>query len=452
MELSLSIRRLLNQIHENPIIKGSIRSLIGNGVGHLGSFVVSIMIASLFGATIYTDAFFIVFSIIAFFATIFRGALDLSFIPAYAEVRNKGLSETRKFLGSMILNILWVTLGIIILIDILVWIWADLLFKHPAQELLSTTIRLTWEMSPAIIGVGGSALFIALFNAEKMFMEAGLVPLFPSLGIILFAFFFKDKWDVHALSLGLLLGTLFQIGIVYLYSLKKGFRFNWTFYHPHLSKTLRMASFQTFAIFLASLIPVIDRVIVSFYLPAGNVTAVENASRLCFILWALGNVGYINVFFSLWSQKSSEGEIPYLKASFRKLMILSCFVFIPASIIIFSFSLPIVKLAFGYGKYTDTAILATSEVFGYYMLGYWAFMLRSTFIRFYSARQRTSLIVHSAILDFSVHFVALYLLIQRVGIGVIGIATTIGYIVSLGYLVICYFKKEWHSFNNWRED
>jgi len=102
--------------------------------------------------------------------------------------------------------------------------------------------------------------------------------------------------------------------------------------------------------------------------------------------------------------------------------------------------MPIVSIVFRYGQYSDTAVIATSEVFGYYCLGYWAYMLRSTLIRFYSAQQNTPVIVKASILDFCVHFLVIFLLIEKKGIATFGIATTIGYFVSLGYILFYYFK------------
>ena len=85
-------------------------------------------------------------------------------------------------------------------------------------------------------------------------------------------------------------------------SKEKGFQLEWGIHHSYLLKVLKIASLQTIALFLASIMPVMDRVIVSFLLSEGNVTAIENATRLCQIPWSLATVGYMNVFYSWWSR------------------------------------------------------------------------------------------------------------------------------------------------------
>jgi putative peptidoglycan lipid II flippase len=438
--MSILRKNLLKRISNRPLIHGSILSLFGNGIGRIGGLAASIIIAAQYGANIHTDVFFMVFAVVAFFLNLFQGTLDLSFTPVYSEVRSKNTSETARFLGSMVLHILLMTLVIAILIDVLVWYLTPFFRTSLNQDISHLIVRLTWEMSPVIIGFAISALFIALFNAEGLFMTAGLMPFFPSFGIIIFVLLLKDAWNVHALSTGLLFGTLLQVYVTYLFFKKKGFTLEFATYNPHFLKVLKIASLQTVALFLASIMPVIDRTIVSLLLKEGNVTAIENATRLCQIPWSLATVGYINVFFSWWSRKSSEGDLIYVNASFKKLFVLSCVVFIPISLLLFFGSLPIVKIVFGYGKYSEAAVIATSDVFGYFCLGYWAFMLRSTLIRFYSAQQNTFVIVKAAILDFFTHFIVIFLLIERTAIATIGIATTIGYSVSLGYLLVHYFR------------
>ena len=430
----------MKSISNRPLIHGSVRSIVGNGVGRIGSVAVSIIIAYQYGANVHTDTFYLIFAVVTFFLNFFQGTLELAFIPIYSEVSRKNGPEVARFLGSILLNILLVTAGIALFIDILVHYFAPFFLPGKTQDLVPLAIRLTWEMSPLIIGVAVSALFFALFNAERLFMTAGLMPLFPSLGIIIFVFVFKNVWDVQALSFGLLFGTLLQAYVIYLICKKKSFKLEWAIHNPYFHKILRMASIQGFAIILFSAMPVIDRMIVSFFLQEGNVTAVENATRLCQIPWSLATVGYINVFFSWWSHKSGEGDLAYVNASFKKLFIFSCIVFIPVSLLLFWGAGPIARIVFGYGKYSNDAVIATSEVFGYYCLGYWAYMLRSTLIRFYSAQQSTHVIVMAAFLDFCVHFLVVFLFIERMGVATIGIATTIGYSVSVGYIFIHYYK------------
>lgn len=427
-------------ISNRPLIHESVRSVIGNGVGRIGGLAVSILIATLYGANLDTDVFYMVFAVVAFFLNLFQGILDLSFIPVYSEVRRQTPSETGKFFGSVFLNILLLTTTIALLIDVLVWYLAPSFLLSENHDFLHLIVRLTWEMSPVIIGAGVSALFIAFFNAERFFLTAGLMPFFPSLGMIIFIFVLREAWGVHALSLGFLFGTLLQIYVMYVWFKKKGFKLELTVHDPHLSKISKIASLQTFALFLASIMPVLDRMIVSFLLQEGNITAIENATRLCQIPWSLATVGYMNVFFSWWSRKSSEGDFEYVNSSFRKLFILSCLVFLPVSLLLYFFSLTIVKVAFGYGKYPDLAIIATSDVFGYYSLGYWAFMLRSALIRFYSAQQSAPIVVKAAIWDFCIHFLVILLFIERVGVAIVGVATTTGYVVSLGYLLVYYLR------------
>jgi len=320
-------------ISNRPLLHGSVRSIAGNGVGRIGGLFVSIIIAAQYGANVYTDAFYLIFAGVAFFLNFFQGTLELSFIPVYSEIRSTNKPEKERFLGSIFLRILFVTAAIAILADILIWFLAPIFGGDQRRDLSYLTIRLTWEMSPLVIGLGVSALFMALFNAERLFMTAGLLPFFPSLGIMIFILLLRDVWGIHALSFGLLFGGLLQVCVIYWICKKKGFQLKWTFTSSYLDKILRIGSIQAFALFLSAAMPIIDRVLVSVFLREGHVTALENAVRLLQIPWSLATVGYINVFFSWWSFKSAESDREYVNASFKKLFIFSSIVFITLSLL-----------------------------------------------------------------------------------------------------------------------
>ncbi len=432
-------KNIIRKISNRPIVYDSIISLIGNGLGRIGGLAASIIIAVLYGADIYTDAFYMVFAVFTFFVTLIQGALDLAFIPLYAEVRNKNELDRDKFLSSIVLNLFFLTVGVTILINFFVW-WILPFFLDARNETIRLITNLTWEISPALIGITISALFISVLNAEKWFFAAGLMPIIPSLGMIIFSYFLKDKWGIHALSTGLSVGALFQIMTTYLLLRKRSFKFKLVIYHYQLLNVLKKTSAPLVALFIFFMMPILDRIIIANYLSEGNITAFENALKLCQIPWSLATVGYINVFFSWWSHKSSEGDIAYLNASFKKLFFLSCVVYIPISLILFLGAQPLVQLAFGYGKYPSSAVASTSIVFGYFCLGYWAFMLRHTVIRFHSAQQNLSVMVKTALCDLLVHFLVAILLIKKMGIGSIGIAASIGYVTSLAYLFYHHLK------------
>jgi putative peptidoglycan lipid II flippase len=433
-------RYLREKISSRPLVHDSIISLIGNGLGRIGGLAASVIIAAIYGADVYTDTFYMVFAVFTFFIILIQGALDLAFIPLYAEVRNKNALDKDTFLSSIALNLLVFTAAGTFILDVLVRWLAPAFLSNLGVESVRLISKLTSEMSPALIGITVSSVFISAFNAEKWFFAAGLMPFFPSLGMIVFSFFLKDKWGIHALSTGLSFGAMVQLIAMFLLLGRRNVKLKFVFYHYQLMNTLKKTATPLFVLLVFSALPIVDRIIIANYLAEGNITAYEYALKLCQIPWSLATIGYINVFFSWWSQKSSEGDLIFLNSSFKKLFYLSCIVYIPLSLILFFSAQFLVKLVFGYGNYSMDAIIATSNVFGYYCLGYWAFMLRHTLIRYYMAQQNSLIIVKTAIWDFIIHLVTVFFLIKKAGISSIGIAASIGYTASLLYLYIYHLR------------
>ncbi len=421
-----------------PLVRDSFVSLCGNAIGRITSLAVPVVIAARYGANIDTDAFYLVLAAALFAYNLLQGTLELSFVPVYSELRSKNNPETKRLVGSVILALVLGGAAIFAVIDVLIWSFAPMVLIHERQAFVRLIVWLTWEMSPLVIVFALVALFAALFNAERWFFAAGVVPALQSLGVVIFIFLLKARWDIHAASAGIFFGALAQVVFMVLWFKKKRSRIELALDYPYILKVLQAAAPLALTLSIFLIIPFVDRIIVTLFLQEGNVTALENATRLSQIPWSLGTVGYITVFLSWWSRKSSEGDVHYVRSTFKRLFAWSCAVFIPASILLFWGAFPLVELIFGHGKYPSGTLTATSEVFAYLALGYWAFMLRSTLIRFYSAQQNPSVITKAAIWDFCAHLLVSLLLVQTVGVATIGIATSVGYLVSLGYLMAYY--------------
>jgi putative peptidoglycan lipid II flippase len=436
----LSTRVLFQWIHERQLIRESIFSLVSNGVGRIAGFVGVIVIAAQYGANSETDIFFLILAVVLFITSLGQSFFDLWFIPAYLQQREQSAADLRALLGFVV--------GAIVCLGILLSIGSDVLVSHAAamygnygtEDTARVFVLLTYEMSPLVVLYWLSGVGIAVLNAEQRFTAAGLMPSVPWISTIPFALYLKDVLGIHALSIGLIAGTSCQAMIVYVLLVRQGLAISFGTWHPATVQS-RNGTSLFMGLSLFSAIPILDRILVSCFLPSGDVTALENATRLIQIPWTLATAGYINVFHTWWAARMSEGKLEYARSSFRKLFTISSIVFIPISFFLFWEGLPIVEFTFGRGRYSNEAIHATAQTFAYYCLGYWAFMLRSTVIRFYSAHQSTGVVLGSAIWDISVHLIAALFLIERVGIGGIGMASSLGYIASLVYAMSRHHRK-----------
>jgi putative peptidoglycan lipid II flippase len=426
----------MHHVTAKQLVRDSLISLFSNGIGRLGSLAVPIVIASQYGANVYTDAFYLALSIATFFLNLFQGSLELSFVPIYSDLRSKDRSESNRLVGSVVFGLALLSIAICLVIGVAVWYFAPLLVANQSQAVVQLLTQLTWEMSPSIVLFALVALFTAVFNAERWFFAVGIMPALQSLSIVCVIFLLKSRWEIHAAAAAIFSGTLIQATAMYLFYRRQNADLRLRFHQEYLLRVLRAAGPLMLMLCLFSVMPFVDRLVVTIFLLEGNVTVIENATRLSQIPWSLGTVGYVTVFLSWWSRKNAEGDSHFVNSTFRALFLLSCLAFVPASLLLYWGADPVVRLVFGHGKYPTETLTATSSVFAYLGLGYWAFMLRSTLIRFYSAQRYRSVIARAAVWDFCAHVVVSLLLIERMGVASIGIATSTGYVVSLAYLIL----------------
>jgi putative peptidoglycan lipid II flippase len=423
---------LIDRIGRNQLVRNSVLALLSNGIGRLGTLAVPIVIASQYGANTNTDAFYLALSIATFFLNFFQGSLELAFLPLYAECERNDRDEAKKLVGSLVFGLMLLSSVVSLVVGVMIWGFAPLFVENQSVQILT---RLTWEVAPVIVLFALVALFTAVFNAERWFLAVGMMPALQSLAVVCFILLLKPIWEIHAVSAAIFTGTLIQAVSMYLFYRKQNSRLELRVHQDHLIRVLRAAAPLALMLALFAIMPLFDKLMVTVFLPSGNVTVIENAMRLSQIPWSLGSVGYMTVFLSWWSSKNAEGDSQFVTSTFRALFSLSCLVFIPASLLLYWGADPLVRLAFGHGKYPIETVTASASVFAYFGLGYWAFMLRSTLIRFYSARRSSSVIARVAVWDVCTHVVVAWVLVGKMGVASIGIATCTGYVVSLAYLL-----------------
>jgi putative peptidoglycan lipid II flippase len=417
-------------------VRDSFLSLVSNGVGRIAGFAGVVVIAAQYGATIETDIFFLILAGILFLTALGQSFFDLWFIPTYLRYKNQSATTQSAFLGSV--------MGAIASLGTLLSIGSDALVSHAAvmygnygsEDAARVLVQLTYEMSPLVVLYWLSGVGIAVLNAEQRFIAAGLMPSISWISTVPLAVYAKHSLGIHALSIGLVIGTSCQIGVLLVLLKRSGIAISLGHHHcAIMMDKFREPASLLLGLAMLSFMPFMDRLLVSYLLPSGNVTALENASRLTQIPWTLAAVGYMNVYHSWWVKKASEGDIQSLSRSFWKLIMVSFVLFIPISVLLYLQALPIAAITFKHGKYSVEALIGTADVFAYYCLGYWAFMLRSTFIRYYSARENIAIIRQIALLDISAHTVSALMLVPILGIGGIGIASSFGYVASLGLAI-----------------
>lgn len=204
--------------------KSLIFSALGMGAGTLISRILGLFrdaaLAAFFSkATL--DCFAIGFRLPNFFRRVMgEGALSVSFIPTYLELRIKDPLEAEKlknvtFSFLFCLSALLCLLGTLYVESILGFIIDREAFSTDPEK-FNFAVRMAKWMFGYLFLVTQFAYFMSVLNAHKRFWVAGVAPAFFNLGFLIFIFLPEHfvQFTGQQLALGVLFGGLLQVFVV----------------------------------------------------------------------------------------------------------------------------------------------------------------------------------------------------------------------------------------------
>ena len=199
-------KTLSSQNENKTIIKGS--SIVGvlTLVSRIAGFFRDLVFASLFGSSMYADAFFVAFKIPNMLRSfVAEGALTSAFVPLFSEEVKKGEKETREAFRNvwgflLIVTIFLSLIGIIFSSEIT-------LFFAPGFENVSGKLELasnlTKIMFPYIIFISFVSLANGALSIFKIFGISATSQILMNIVMILFAlagFFFTPFRASHIMA------------------------------------------------------------------------------------------------------------------------------------------------------------------------------------------------------------------------------------------------------------
>jgi putative peptidoglycan lipid II flippase len=191
-------------------------------------FIRDMMIASILGASIYTDAFFVAFKLPNFLRRLFaEGAFNSAFLPMFAGMLKTEGKEKSMLFASEAYSLLFFILSIITILAIifmphLMFVLAPGFSDDP--EKLALTISLTRITFPYIIFISLVCLQGGILNSIDKFAAVAAAPILMNIcfiiGLPLFSPFTPTA--AHALSWGVILAGVVQFYWLYYFCRKAG--------------------------------------------------------------------------------------------------------------------------------------------------------------------------------------------------------------------------------------
>jgi putative peptidoglycan lipid II flippase len=413
----------------------------GTLISRITGFLRDIVLARIFGATGYTDAFFVAYRIPGLLREIFaEGSISAGYVPVFTETMTKeGREEAKRLAGIVFAFLLSVLLIVCFLGVLLAPSIASVLARGfmDNEEQFSLTIKLIRIMFPFILFISLAALAMGTLNSLRSFFIPALAPAFYNLTLISFALFIAPGLSVPilAIGIGVTAGAAVQYGAQLMALQKKGFGIRpvFQFFHPGLKKMLLLLA----PVVLTMGVPQINVLVsntFSTYLPVGSATYLYFSWRFTHLPVGLFAISTATALLPSLSEQAARGNIHELRNTFSFSLRLMFFITLPAMAGLLVLAKPIVNTLLQRGEFTSADTEGTVYALLFLASGIWALAgLRVVRTVFYSM-QDTKTPLKIALLSAFINVVFCLVLMGPLKHGGLALANTIAAVVNFGLL------------------
>lgn len=338
------------------------------------------LVARAFGASAWTDAFFIAFRIPNLLRRLFaEGAFSQAFVPILAEFKNqRGDLATKELVDHVATVLIWVLMAVTLLgiagAPVVVWLMASGLSSDPAA--FQASVLMTRIMFPYIVFMSFVALAGGILNTWREFRIPAFTPVLLNFSFIAAALLVAPQvaQPVYVLAWAVLVGGVLQVAIQ-LPALMKlsmlpriSFRLGTALSHAGVRRVLRQMLPATFAVSVAQVSLIINSNIAS-HLAHGSVSWLSYADRLMELPTGLLGVALGTILLPSLSKAHADAD----HAEYSGLLdwgLRLCFLLaLPAGAALAVLAEPITSTLFHYGKFDVTSVHMTSRALVAYGVG-----------------------------------------------------------------------------------
>lgn len=357
-------------------------------------FVRDAIVARIFGAGLYTDAFFVAFKIPNLLRRQFaEGAFSQAFVPIFAEYKNRRSVEETRLLVDHVATLLLLALFVVTLIGIVAapWIiYASAPGFSAAPEKFSLTVQLLRIIFPYILFISLVSLAGGILNTHSKFSVPAFTPVLLNVSFIAFALWFAPMFNppVLALAWAVVVGGMLQLSfqIPFLLKLKLMPRFRLPFRDEGVWRIARLMGPAVFGVSIGQISLLINTIFASF-LVTGSVSWLYYADRLMefptgLLGVALGTI-LLPTLSKHYTDQSGDEYSKLLDWGLRLTLLLA----LPAAVALALLAVPLIATLFHYGQFSAQDLWMTRQALLAYSIGLLGLILVKVLAPGFYARQ-----------------------------------------------------------------
>lgn len=426
----------------SKIVKATAGLMIATIIAKVLGFGRELVLASAYGATMYSDAYLVSMNIPG---VIFAGigtAIGTTFIPVYFEVYNNlGEERARKFTN----NVFNIVVLLCIILSILGLIFIEPLVKLFAygfnEETFNITVNFTKILMLGIVFIGASNIFTAYLQVKNNFIIPGIISL-PYNVIIIISIILSTKYDHYVMIWGTLIGIISQ----FIFQIPFAIKYSYTYKivlnlkDKYIKKVICLLGPVFIGVAVNQINTMVDRTLASG-LVEGSISALNYSSKLNTFIMALFISSVSTVIYPMLSKLSAENDKEKFVSSIVRCINIIILLVVPITIGAIILSNPIVELLFQRGAFDSRATDMTATALSFYSFGLIGFGLRDILCKvFYSLKDTKTPMINGA-LAMVLNIILNIILVKLMGYAGLALATSLSAIICI-FLLFGRLKKK----------
>lgn len=357
-------------------------------------FIRDTLVARIFGAGIYTDAFFVAFKIPNLLRRMFaEGAFSQAFVPVFAEYKNRRGQDETQALVSHVATLLGLVLMAVTLLGMLAAPWV-VYISAPGfaaePEKFAITVAMLRIIFPYIFFISLVSLAGGVLNTYSRFSVPAFTPVLLNVSFIIAALFFAPYFDppIKVLAWAVLVGGVLQLALQLPFLHKIGMlpklSLNWQ--DAGVRRIFKLMGPAVFGVSVAQISLIINTIFASF-LVSGSVSWMYYADRLMEFPTGLLGVALGTILLPSLAKSHADKDQGEYSQLLDWGLRLTFMLALPSAVALAVLSVPLVTSLFHYGAFTVNDVWMTRRALMAYSLGLIGLILVKVLAPGFYARQ-----------------------------------------------------------------
>lgn len=424
------------------LLKSTIGLMIITMLSKILGFIREIVLASSYGASMYSDAYLIAMNIPVVIFSIIGVTLETVLIPIYYEVcNNEKDGKSIEFINN-ILNIVIIICSILAILGLVFTPYIVKIFAIGFEgEAFKIAVEFTRIIILSIIFIGLSYIITTCLHIKNDFITPGIA-IIPKNIIMIISIILSIKHGPYIMIIGTLIAIIFEFIFLLIFAIKNGYKYKLyiNIKDKYIKKVVILILPVIVGVAVNQVNSMIDRTLAST-LVEGSISALNYANKLNGFVMALFITSVSVVIYPILSKLSSENNdeefIDAIVQCINSVMLLV----IPISVGAIVLSNPIVKILFERGAFDTNATHMTSIALIMYSIGMFAFGLRDILGKVFYALQDTKTPMINGVIAVIMNIILNIILIKYLGLAGLPLATSISAIACI-FLLFNSLKKK----------